>query len=485
MAIGDDFTINWGAKTVEHTAGTSWYHVNELYSWLQGEFDELSAMDDTIPMKALTPTVYEWQNGWTLLTAGGSGNGYEYLSGGSVASDDGDELWANLYSIGSQVAGTNIYIIQDGNKVSQWWGTDNIDILLLVKVTGAFIDNGNVRVFGREFGDNYDHNDVSLSGGGRNVVGINTADDSNNDSDASAVSGYGLTWEFGLSAFDLNNGAGAVNYSCWIDCNGNRLSAAYEQMKYETARGATGQDFYLAAGVSGDGEQYTAASSTFTAVKTAPFGTFAGGKFFGARGVWIYNYHADDSQNFQLLDSSNTTQAPPNTVAVKVTSLLSGDRVLVAATSAAGAIDTQQYEVSAAHDPSATTLTVSATIQTSSTPQSGWVRVADYRHQYSSWSQTTSAFTLTTAISAGAPGPSTGYGGGEDVYVPLIDWEVTTSGETANTMIQSADLDVVVRVRRIGIIPFQTTSQVLSNGMTVGAIRVTDTIVSGAETSGS
>lgn len=486
MAIGDDFTINWSAKTIEHTAGTDWYHVNALYSWLQGEFDELSAMNDQIAMKALTPTVYQWQNGWSLLTGGASGNGYEFLSGGSLESDDNDYLWANLYSIGSQVGGTNIYIIQDGSKVTQWWGTDNIDILLLVRDGGTFVDDGNVRVFGREFGDNYDHNDVALSGGGRNVVGINTADDSNNNTAAATVSGYGLGWNFGTSAFDLNNGNGPVDYNSWIDCNGQYLSAAYEQMKYETRRGATGQDFLLPDATSGDGEQYLAASAGYTAVKTAPFGTFAGGKFFGARGVWIYNYNAEDAQNFQLLDASNTTQAPPNSVAVTVNSLLSGDRVFVASTSAAGLVDTEQFNVSGSHASGDSTLYISAgPLQTSSTPTTGWVRVGDYRHRYTSWD--TSSFTLASAIASGSPAPSTdpGYTGGETGFVPLIDWEVTASGSTSNVLIQSQALDVVIRVRRIGIVPFETNSTVQANGMTVGAIRVTDTIVSGAETSGS
>ena len=484
MALAGEFVVNWGAKTIEHVSGTAWYHVNELYSWIQGEFDELSAMNDQIAMKALTPTVYQWQNGWILITGGGaSGNGYEFLSGGSIESDDGDDLWANLYSIGTQVGGTNIYIIQDGSKLTQWWGTDNIDILLQVKGGGTFIDSGDVRVFGREFGDNYDHNDVALAGGGRNVVGINTADDSNNNTAAATVSAYGLSWNFGTSAFDLNNGAGAVNYNAWIDCNGLELSAAYEQMKYEVRRGATGQDFLLPDATSGDGEQYLAASAGYTSVKTAPFGTFAGGKFFGARGVWIYNYDAGDAQNFQLLDETNTTQAPPNSVAVTINSLLSGDRVLVASTSAAGIIDTSQFTVDGAHASGLSTLTVAGGVETSSTPTTGWVRVGDYRHAYSSWDAT--SFTLVEAIGDGSPGPSAGYTGGEDAFATLIDWEVTASGATSNVLIQSSVLPVVIRVRRIGIIPFETNSSVGAAGMTVGAIRVTDTIVAGAETSGS
>lgn len=484
MAIQDDWAISYPLLTVEHTAGATVYSVNELYSWLQGEFDELSALDDQIPMQALTPTVYKWLNGWSMELS--ADDGHEYLSGGSLESSGGNDLWPNLYSIGSQVGGTNLYIIQDGAKVAQWWGTGNIDILLQVKSGGSLIDGGNVRIFGREFGDLYDHNDVGLSGGGRNVVGINTANDTNNDDDPSAVSAYGLSWNFGTSSFDLNNGAGAQPYTCWINCNGLYLASAYEQMKYEVRRGATGQSFLLPDATSGDGEQYLAASAAFTSVKTAAFGTFAGGTYFGARGVWIYNYHGDDAQNFQLIDQLGVTQAPPNTVNVKVTSLLSGDRIFVGPlVSAGGELNDQQYTLSGAHASGDLDIYLNEVINTSSTPQSGWMRVGDYRHEYSTWANDgpSGHFTLLSAIGSGTPGPAAGYSGGEDSYVTFIDWETAISGETSNTMIQSETVPVIIRVRRKGILPFEVTSNIDSGGMTIGAIRVTDGIVANPETS--
>jgi len=38
-----------------------------------------------------------------------------------------------------------------------------------------------------------------------------------------------------------------------------------------------------------EGEQYQRAKSTYTLKKASPFGTYAGGVFFGAQGVWIYS----------------------------------------------------------------------------------------------------------------------------------------------------------------------------------------------------
>ncbi len=38
-------------------------------------------------------------------------------------------------------------------------------------------------------------------------------------------------------------------------------------------------------------------------------GTFAGGKFFGARGIFIQNMDSGDIQNYQLIDSNGVTRS--------------------------------------------------------------------------------------------------------------------------------------------------------------------------------
>ena len=49
--------------------------------------------------------------------------------------------------------------------------------------------------------------------------------------------------------------------------------------------------------------------------KQSPFGTYAGGKFFGARGVWLDNVPSYDTNNFELIDSEGIAQLPPQTIA--------------------------------------------------------------------------------------------------------------------------------------------------------------------------
>ena len=201
-----DWTINYGAKTVTNNdsgtgtnlpVATGDYSkvgpVLEFFQWLATEFAAAAQMDDDYPMQSDTPTVFKWLNGWTF----GHADDYKYLNGGSIEDPLGsgtataDSLWSNLYSIGSQTDGTQLYLIQNDAEVTPWWISGNIDILVLVKNAGTPIQsddtsgtptNGGLWIYAREFGDTYDHNFADIYGGGRNPIGINTGPDSGNKS---------------------------------------------------------------------------------------------------------------------------------------------------------------------------------------------------------------------------------------------------------------------------------------------------------------
>ena len=72
MAIQDDFTIDYVDKRITYTTAfaddrpPSIYTVNELYSFLQDEFDEPAQMDDEIPMSAQTPTQFTMLYPWFI-----------------------------------------------------------------------------------------------------------------------------------------------------------------------------------------------------------------------------------------------------------------------------------------------------------------------------------------------------------------------------------------------------------------------------------
>lgn len=102
----------------------------------------------------------------------------------------------------------------------------------------------------------------------------------------------------------MNNGDGAQPYNAVVDGAARTMLQIYQYLKYITAHNSTST-------VNGDeGEEYLSANEgTYTDLKQAPFGSFAGGTFFGARGIWVEDYAA---ATFQLIDADGDQQLPPN-----------------------------------------------------------------------------------------------------------------------------------------------------------------------------
>jgi len=536
MAIQDDWTVTYGAtKTVEHTSGTTVYTVLEFFQWLAAEFAAAAQMDDDYAFVSDTPTVFRWVNGWDF---GAPSTDYKFLKGGSVESSDGDELYSNLYSIGSQEDGTKIYIIQNDTEVTPWWGTGNIDILLLVKTGGTLIDSGNVRAMARETDYSYDYNDVDLSGGGRNPVGINNAPDLNygrladtgdiyldvnsvtnfnagnyvrglgsgatarinyvdttngylylvmvedgpfsvsevieegsergiGDLDGSTtnsggtaqfdvVAGYGA--DISLSSFgtypnDLNNGNGSKNYDVEVTASsGKGVLEVYQYLKYITRRGST-------TSINGDdGQEYLSANeATYTPVKAAPFGTFAGGTFFGARGVWL---EGTVTSAFILVASDNTQQSPPNYQKVSCShDSLSGCRIFVAEI-ATGAIKKDQYTIDSVTSNS---ITATVSIDINKTPVTGSLRVGDTIYTYTGFA--TDTFTGVSPDPTGETG---------NFYVPLLDVLADATTELSDNLIYGSPISVRTVVRKYGFKPYTADTSFGSNGLTFSPILTAD-----------
>jgi len=208
----------------------------EFFQWLAGEFASSGQMDDTYPIESQTPTVYKFLNGWTFKYPA---EDFKYLKGGTIedpagsGSANADSLWVNLYSIGTQESGTQLYVVQNDAEVTNWWITGNIDILLRVKVNGSWIQsedtsgvltNGGVWVYAREFGDTYDHNFANISGGGRNPIGINTSADSANKSGELYVTVADSTG-FTIGEFAQDTTTGGVGKIAKIEGNNIYLNA--------------------------------------------------------------------------------------------------------------------------------------------------------------------------------------------------------------------------------------------------------------------
>lgn len=317
-------------------------------------------------------------------------------------------------------------------------------------------------------------------------------------SGATTTTSSGPTADFQL---DKAFTQGSLNpYSVIINCAGRTMAEVYEWLKYVTRESANSTDqvnyitmYPLNNGlvVPHDGEEYIAAryspDTVFTPVKASPFGTFAGGKFFGARGVWVYNMDNADIQAFQLIDSNGTTQTPPNFQSLTITNLLSGDRVLVARTSSGTTINKAVFTLSnTAGDnelgDGTVVVTGGSNAIPSDTPDSGFIRLVkvsdtsinrEERYAYTSWSGDT--FTLSGTLTRA-------YDSGSDTaYVPYIDATASGTSESV-TVIYSADRTVVARIRRYNgagdsILPFETSGTFSSTGYSTVTIRTDDTIV--------
>jgi hypothetical protein len=162
-----------------------------------------------------------------------------------------------------------------------------------------------------------------------------------------------------------------------------------------------------------NGEEYRRAYDAYDYLPEAPLGTFAGGIMFTGYGVWVEGMDSDDAENILVKDSNGDTHSPPTQATMKVTNLLSGDRVLVCIRDN-GKINKAQYNSHDTLNVAGDTIFEIEEDIAQDTPDSGILRVVDddgvaqfpeQRYRFSSWAG--KIFTLTTGIAGAAtPGSS-------------------------------------------------------------------------------
>jgi len=402
-------------------------------------------------------------------------------SGDSVT---GETIFANPYSLGSINGSPTLYIYQDGAvldwsgfAVDQSWADGHFDILVKVTEGSTDINSKQITVFAREFGELYSNFVITLTTAGQNAVPLGTALDGNNESSVGDVEDMqdGTTATIAIAynfaspyQYDIGDGNGNQSYDCEIDCDGQSLADVYEVTKYWTRRTSTKQLEFNSDSNFINGEAYLYADAAYSPVVTAPFGAFAGGKFFGARGVYFTDLHGDDAQAFQLIDNGGTTRNPPNYQAFTVAGLASGDRVGVYLETAEGSglVKKDQYSLSGAN--ALNTITVGVAIP-ADTPATGTIIVVDDDESEVSYAYTSySGSDFTVTISAAV------YSGTETAYVPYILEESTGSSVSETTTIFVSNRFVVTKVRIAGILPFVTSGTYSSTGYSGTAIRTTD-----------
>jgi len=113
---------------------------------------------------------------------------YAAASGGGLASETGESLWTNVFTLGTIFVNSTLYILQDGAELVsravgsgvRWWGSGQVDILVKVKSTNVEIDDAEITVFARQYGSLYDNFIIDLTTGGRQPVPLATGGDLNN-----------------------------------------------------------------------------------------------------------------------------------------------------------------------------------------------------------------------------------------------------------------------------------------------------------------
>lgn len=285
-------------------------------------------------------------------------------------------------------------------------------------------------------------------------------------------------------------------YSVVIDCATRPVAQVYEYLKYVTRAGSTFTMYPTTYPQGGAGTHRTVQgqlyirahedtqntpTNVYSPVKASPFGTFAGGTFFGAQGIWIENMASTDVQRYQLIDANGVTRTPPNQQSIVITNLLPGDRVAVFRTTSGTTIDKATYTAASGNNLGNDTFVINGSISID-TPATGSIRVVDTsdsgatretRYTYTSWSGST--------FSGLSPTLDRNYTATDDtIYVPYIDTQAdSTSAST--TIIYTTDRSLLVRVRRKAatpILPFETTGTFSSTGYSTSTIRTTDSIVS-------
>lgn len=463
MAIGDDFTVSIGGD-IRHASGATVYSVLDVHQWLQDMADDanVSTSGDNIsiltanpskldgPRSAIKPMLLNLLNGFNI-----DDDAAKYINFGSIQQDGTNVLYTGLKSIGSPlVAGSPMYVVQNGSKLTTYWPNGHIQIMVKCKTGGALIDNGDVRVYSRKYGQTYGDFAANLVAGGEQPAAISTAVTDwtpLNLAGALALSSK-VTITTGSNSHDTGDGNGTKEYKGTITLSGGctiaeaaqYCQAICDESSTTTVDGVLGWKFRSL----GDG------AYGYTPNGAAPFGTVAGGKWFVAQGWYIAGALAGDLQKYQMVSHDGTTVTNPVVAGISIGGLTVGARVLVgrSAATASGFLDTE-YTLNGATTSGGNTCVVNEAIK-ADTPATGYLRVNGVPYEYTAVNAGTKTFTI-----SGTWGQI--HADDSPAWVPFIDKVAASTTEASANYTYSADFTARLKVRKgtagSSLQPFETT----------------------------
>jgi hypothetical protein len=290
---------------------------------------------------------------------------------------------------------------------------------------------------------------------------------------ATAIGGTGgaapkITIAYGATTQDLGGGQGSLLHEGTITLDGTlTLAQVYQALMWACSEASTITFNSI------PGYRYRVLpGQTYAENIAAPFGSYAGGKWFVAQGWWLTGVQAGDSKSYQLVSHTGVTETPPTSIAIQVGGLASGDYVLVGRDNGSGGF-TQDTTVASTASAGASTVTlVAAPADTPTAPgaQVCYVRINGNPHTY-----TARSGNVLTGLSPVVP--TGGYAAGTGVFIPFID------GVSAGATMQSANFQYGsafacrYRVRHgvtPAIVPFESTLSVTSAGGSGTCVRNPD-----------
>ena len=475
MAIGSDFSVAANGD-IRHISGTTVYTVLQLHEWLQDLADDAAAAgDDNVsiltanpskldgPRSAIKPMLLNLINGFNI-----DDTAAKYINFGSIQQDGTNVLYTGLKSIGSPlVAGSPVYVVQNGAKLTKYWPDGHIQIMVKCKSGGALIDNADVRVYSRKYGQTYGDFAANLIAGGEQPAAISTSltDWTPLDLTSAKALSSKVTITVGDTNFDTGDGNGSKLYKGTIALSGGCTvaeAAQYCQAICDEASTTT---------INGElGWKYRTLNAAYTPNGAAPFGTVAGGKWFVAQGWLITGALAADSQKYQMISHDGTTITNPVTAQIQITGIVDGTRVLVGRDDGAGGFVDDEYTLSGATSAAGNTCVMTQAIK-ADTPDTGYIRVNGKPYTYTALNRTTKTFTIsgTWGVIHAASSPA---------WCPFIDVASSGTSVTSPLFTKVAAFTARVKARKgaspSSLQPAEATFSVDSGTVAYGVIMSAD-----------
>ena len=253
-------------------------------------------------------------------------------------------------------------------------------------------------------------------------------------------------------------------------------SAATKYMLLRDTRGT-----FNTTGVVTDGDNSgtvtpDASAIAFSPKTASPLGTFAGGTFFGARGVLLTDYQAAEANSFILTPAEGGTKERPASFTITVSNLIGGaatsnlhDKVAVfRLTGDGGDINKTEYSVAGVQAAGEATIVTGAITQDTPGKTTGGVLVlvddsdsgAEYKLRYNSWSGSTFTLNEITGTATAGTGATTLVNSGAtftDGADKVYRGDLVTVAGKGSAHVVTVDSDTQLTLESPGITGFVST----------------------------